>query len=384
MKMTILEGQWSFGSHEIPTGRTDAIAGIAGGTLAAAGFYVPAIPLTVALVGIIWLAMLRNRRRRFTMAFGWHFAAAAGPLAGLWNTGASEWLWAAVILYLLIVATAFARWNAGVVVAASMMNPWHIGSVPLAAGELWPGTGLAGLILLVVALTIMDGGTSGVRSLCAALTVGSAAWAWSQYSPAPAAGMTSVPLSPPAAITRMGQDQRILASLEGSAATAIVTGENIIDRRDPTAMQRWCDHAARTGITVFAGVLEKDLRSTVHLFSPTNCRVQPVYERLFGLPGIEGGWGIGRGVLETVNLDHRPIHWLICFETFSPLAWLLASPKPGSAVVIIANDYWIHPVPVDTLRTKVAGAMARLLGVTAVTAESRSSRVEFQTSKARQ
>ena len=69
---------------------------------------------------------------------------------------------------------------------------------------------------------------------------------------------------------------------------------------------------------------------------------------------------MGAGETRRISWDDRPIHWLICFEAFSPAAWIMSALSPGAIVVVVANDIWTRPVPVEIMRQKVAKSMARL------------------------
>ena len=73
---------------------------------------------------------------------------------------------------------------------------------------------------------------------------------------------------------------------------------------------------------------------------------------------------------DAISWDDRPIHWLICFEAFSPAAWIMSAISPGAIVVIVANDWWTYPIPVEIMRQKAAQSMARLWNNTAVFANS--------------
>ena len=146
-------------------------------------------------------------------------------------------------------------------------------------------------------------------------------------------------------------------------------GENILDLADQTALSRWCRYAAELQSDLFVGTLERSNRATIRHFAPENCRANVVYERMFGLPGIPGGDGIGTGQLEDVTVSELSIHWLICFETFLPLAWTAMAAPAGSVAVIAANDRWTQPAPVDVARRKVVRSMVRLWNIVPEVAE---------------
>ena len=54
---------------------------------------------------------------------------------------------------------------------------------------------------------------------------------------------------------------------------------------------------------------------------------------------------MGAGETRRISWDDRPIHWLICFEVFSPTAWIMSAISPGAIVVMVANDRWTLPDP---------------------------------------
>ena len=157
-----------------------------------------------------------------------------------------------------------------------------------------------------------------------------------------------------------------MEELSAHRGDILIMGENVVDRREPGALERWCEYAVRHDILLFAGVLERNERSAIHEFRPERCVPEAVYERRFGLPGIPGGWGVGAGETTRLSWDDRPINWLICFEAFSPAAWIMSATSPGAIVAIVAKDIWTRPVPVEIMRQKTARSMARLWNGTAV------------------
>ena len=83
----------------------------------------------------------------------------------------------------------FARLNTNVAAALTLLLPWHIGSVVLAAGDLWPGTGLGGVALTILIL----GGLGAAATIRTQALVSSSAsslpaMAWSIHTPTPPSG----------------------------------------------------------------------------------------------------------------------------------------------------------------------------------------------------
>ena len=302
------------------------------------------------------------------IALGWHAAPAVPATTGPWNLGGRGFGPATLRLgWWLETAAVFARLNSGVAAALTLFLPWHIGSVALAAGDLWPGTGLGGLPPTILILGgLSAAATIRTQVLVAGIAGSFAAIAWSTYTPAPANGFLERSVTPPPALTSARRDLALMKMLQPIEGDVVVMGENVIDQREPGALERWCAYAERHDVLLYAGVLERNKRSAVHEFRPDRCVPEAVYERRFGLPGIRGGWGVGAGETWRTSWDNRPIHWLICFEAFSPAAWIMSALSPGAMVVVVANDRRTYPIPVEIMRRKVARSMARLWNGTAV------------------
>lgn len=348
------------------TARGDALAAAVGFVPAASAFYLPNVPLTIALVGLI-AASLAQTRRRFAIVLGWHIAAAWPAMLGLWNLGGGTTPLILLALWLCITTLIFTVLGPGIGTLLSLAVPWHIGSATLAAGELWPGTQELGLLLIPVMLCGLSAQkrTWQISTLIGAIAVSAGAW-WA-CKPITANDFLEVNLDIPPAITTISREKALIAQLPEHSSVWL--GENILSLNDKTALSRWCRYAAELQSEWFVGALELNDRATIRRFAPEECRASVVYERRFGLPGFPGGKGIGAGQLEDVMIGNLSIHWLICFEAFLPAAWIRMQPPVGSFVVIASNDRWTQPAPVYIARRKVAQAMARLWNVEAALAE---------------
>ena len=314
------------------------------------------------------VALSKRSKRRFAIALGWHAAPALPAAVGLWNLGDGSFGPGIFLLgWWLATAAVFAWLNTGVAVAITLLLPWHIGSAVLTAGDLWPGTGVGGFALTILVLGGLSAATTiRTQALVAGIAVSLAAMAWAVHTPAPPSGFEERPITPAPALTTTGRDQALMAELPARRGDVLIMGENVIDRREPGALERWCEYVERNDVLLYAGVLERNERSAIHEFHPEQCAPEAVYERRFGLPGIPGGWGVGAGEIRRVFWDGRTVHWLICFEAFSPAAWIMSAMSPGAIVVTVANDWWTYPIPVEIMRRKVAHSMARLWNSSAV------------------
>lgn len=344
----------------------DALAGTVGFGCAASAFYLPGVPLSLALLALV-AAGLAPIHRRFAIILGWHIAAASPAMIGLWNLGGGATPLILLAVWLCITTMTFTVLGPGIGTLISLAFPWHIGSAALAAGELWPGTQEVGLVLIPAMLCGLctRRRTWRVATLMSVVVISFCAWmAW---DPIKADGLLEVKLdTQPAMITR-SYEKALIAQLPANGT--VMLGENILDLEDQTALSRWCRYAAELQSELFVGTLERSNRATIRHFAPDDCRGKVVYERRFGLPGIPGGTGIGTGQMQDVRIRRRSIHWLICFEAFVPLAWTAMDASPGSVAVIVANDRWTRPAPVDVARRKVVRSMARLWSLTPVLAE---------------
>lgn len=295
-------------------------------------------------------------------------------MLGLWNLGSGAAPLVLLILWLGITTLVFTVLGPGVGVLISLAFPWHIGSAVLAAGELWPGTRELGLVLIPAMLCGLSARRRAWRAsaLIGAMAIsGCAWWAW---KPVNSDEFLEKDLDISPAVTTTVQEMAVIAQLPNNSVVWL--GENIVSLKDRAALSRWCSYAAQLRSELFVGALERNNRSTIRSFAPYDCRANVIYERRFGLPGISGGTGIGAGQLADVTIGGRSIRWLICFEAFLPSAWSDMSIQAGSVVVIVTNDRWTHPVPVDVARRKVVRSMAQLWTVAPVLAETGRSTIE--------
>ncbi|MDE2911968.1 MAG: hypothetical protein OXL68_03465 [Paracoccaceae bacterium] len=377
------------GFRSIPTGCGDLLLTVAAFAIAGAGFYVEGVPLAIGAAGLAIVVATTLRRQRFALALGWH-AAAFLPIWSGYLTLAPD---AAVPVFLLlawpiVAAALFAALNAGLATAITMMIPWHPGSLALVAGDVWPGTGTTGWLLAILTLAGLDTGTRRLRFATLGIAALLSAGAWSLHEPADSGGFAEIDgkASKSPALTIATRERNLLEALP--PAGALFFGENLIDHRDPFAFERWCGYAIGRRAPLFVGVLESDGRSTIHMFRASKdgpggvCQHRRVHERRVALPmtgdSSWSGWTLGSGGIGDVRVGGRRVHWLICFEAFTPLAWALTSEKRGSVVVVAANDRWTQPIPVAAARRKVARSMARLWAFTPIFAESHGLRVGFR------
>lgn len=295
-------------------------------------------------------------------------------MLGLWNLGGGATPLVFLVLWLGITTLIFTVLGPGIGALLSLAFPWHIGSATLAAGELWPGTRELGLVLVPAMLCGLCSRCRiwQVTTLVCAATISACAW-WA-WEPINANEFLEMDFDIPPAITARGREMALIAKLPNNSTVWL--GENIVSLKDRAALSRWCGYAAQLQSELFVGVLERNNGATIRRFAPDDCRANVIYERRFGLPGIPGGSGIGAGQLEDVTIGGRSIRWLICFETFLPAAWKDMANQPEAVVVIVTNDRWTHPVPVDVARRKVAWSMARLWAVAPVLAETGRSTIE--------
>ena len=143
---------WSSPSW-IRIGCSDAIVAFLVFSIAAAGFYTTGIPLVAGAMGLAFVTFTRNRRRRYAIAFGWHVAAFLPVWTGFLNLQVDLSIPVGLLLaFPAVAALAFAFLNAGVAAALGLMFPWYVGSPALVAGDLWPGTGVIGVLLIPLLL----------------------------------------------------------------------------------------------------------------------------------------------------------------------------------------------------------------------------------------
>ena len=344
--------------------------------VAAAGFYVSFVPLFVGAAGLATVILTRNRRRRFAIAFGWHVAAFLPVWTGFVNLQVDLSILIGLLLaFPAVAALAFAMLNAGLAVALGLMFPWYVGSPALVAGDLWPGSGIMGILLIPLSLAGLDAQSRSVRTATVAVASVASFSCWLIHEPVEARGFSEVEISPKSALTTTSRVRHLFDVLPD--ARAVFLGENVIDRSVSFSNDRWCEYAAARQTVIYVGAIERDQRSAIYRFSHDgSCEPEPVHERLIALPAITGnpafGWGIGAGSRQTVRVGSYRVRRLICFEVFSPTAWILNGIEANDVIVVAVNDYWTQPVAVETARRKVTRSMGRLVDSYTLEAETNS------------
>lgn len=176
----------------------------------------------------------------------------------------------------------------------------------------------------------------------------------------------------PPAITERAGWIRLRDSLpEGAEA---ILGENLFDQDDAHALAFWRQAAQDRALTLWTGVRAQDGRGTLLRIGPdtTSPGPEPVAAARYGIPGLTGTWGqmppLENGPDETERID-AGIDWLFCYEALLPWAWvpLLAAgehsgPPDARAIVVLASDRWLAPLPFHITRRKAARALARMSG----------------------
>ncbi len=366
---------WSSSSW-IRIGCSDGVVACLVFAIAAAGFYAPGIPLIVGVAGLAFVTLTRNRHRRFAIAFGWHAAAFLPVWTGFLNLQIDFSIPVALLLaFPAVVALAFAFMNAGIAVALGLTFPWYVGSPTLIAGDLWPGTGVVGILLVPLLLTGLDVRSLRVQTATAVGASIASICCWLVHEPVEAKGFSEVEIWPSPALTTASLERHLFDALP--SARVVFLGENVLDRSNSLSIDRWCEYAAARQTVIYAGVIEMDGRSTIYRFDHDGgCRPEQVHERTFAMPAVTGdwnfGWSVGAGSRRAVYSGPYRVRWLICFSVFSPMAWILHTPESNDVIVVAANDYWTQPVPMEIARSKVGQSMARLWDVTAVSAETTS------------
>ena len=243
--------------------------------------------------------------------------------------------------------------NAGIAVAVGLMFPWYVGSPVLVAGDLWPSTGIIGILLIPLLLAGLDARSRRVRTATAVGASIASVACWLVHEPVEARGFSEIEISPAPALTTASLERHLFDALP--RARAVFLGENVIDRSDLLSIDRWCGYAAARQTVIYAGAIETDGHSAIYEFDyDGGCYPEPVHERVIAMPAITGdwnfGWSVGAGSRRTVHSGPYRVRWLICFAVYSPMAWVLTKPEPNDVIVVAANDHWTQPVPVEIAR----------------------------------
>ncbi len=139
-----------------------------------------------------------------------------------------------------------------------------------------------------------------------------------------------------------------------------VLGENIFLQGDVAQKDFWCLAARQTETQIFIGIQNERGRGDLWLLSGESCpKGVKVYEPRVTVPWLNGRAG---------NAMSQPqpfagLNWLSCFEAMSLRRWWqLDSKRPGAFAILYSNTTWAKRTPVALL-DKIARLNARLFGL---------------------
>ena len=398
------------------------------------GFFFPDVPLWFAGLPLI-VAIVAGRSRpagdgwqrgisfvAITAFLLWPALLCAAGLTGIGFEPLVVWPVAGIALIGLAWLTSLV----GVTLLALIVTlvPVFPASPLLVLAEVVPGAGLAGPIVVMFCLAIIEfmpghrrenmlQRAGAVAMIAGGVLVWNLAVAAQLVSTGhPPERSTSEPASTaqppwqemdePRAVTERGRWIALRDMLpEGGEA---IFGENFFRADDHDAIAFWCEAARQQNLTLWIGVrvdqrqakrrrTEKGdkvarnaiRRGAVMRFDPQSCALPDaappiVHAAQWGIPGITGTWGrmeplsghsAGQAGDREANdgLDDKgpASAWLICYEAFLVPAWAEAlsqaatgQPPDNRPIIVLSNDGAFGALPVSRLRRKVTRAMAGL------------------------
>ena len=369
-------------------------AWLAGGTSLLGPAASIALPIAAALA--------TDRKSRFAAAAAYYLIGSSpivGAVRGYWGpghdlAGIGAWLAASAAL---AAPWALASSAIGVVFAilATALPPLGvIGWLsPLnAAGVLFPGTRLVGVILLIGLLAAVAAVVSRrplappVRHRLHAGIAGSAALSILLVAFAPTlqvppgwAGVSTAVL--PARgnmITEIRNNNAIIRSITGQAPNAgvVAAPESVVDGWFPGTQQQF-SHAVPAGQTWILGV-QADSKDAVYIVRPGKPPAKPVALAAGLLLG--GDWIPSRAGSLTpawwqrvFSINGKRVWAALCIEQVQPWTWMEAAIQRADVVLAMTNSWWAttgNRAP--DIQAASTRAWARLLGAPVILAENRS------------
>ena len=382
------------------------------------GFFFPDVPLWFAGLPLI-VAIVAGRSRpagdgwqrgisfvAITAFLLWPALLCAAGLTGIGFEPLVVWPVAGIALIGLAWLTSLV----GVTLLALIVTlvPVFPASPLLVLAEVVPGAGLAGPIVVMFCLAIIEfmpghrrenmlQRAGAVAMIAGGVLVWNLAVAaqlvstghppeMSTSEPASTAQPPWQEMDEPRAVTERGRWIALRDMLpEGGEA---IFGENFFRADDHDAIAFWCEAARQQNLTLWIGVrVDRNAirRGAVMRFDPQSCALPDaappiVHAAQWGIPGITGTWGrmeplsghsAGQAGDREANdgLDDKgpASAWLICYEAFLVPAWAEAlsqaatgQPPDNRPIIVLSNDGAFGALPVSRLRRKVTRAMAGL------------------------
>ncbi|WP_298937201.1 hypothetical protein [uncultured Ruegeria sp.] len=337
------------------------------------GYFAPGVSFAVAVLPFAFAICTNDRITRFLWVAGYFGWVAAISCWGLWNLGYPA---AAVILAGILgtclVALLYA--GMGVGLASFLLLPVHFipGNPLLVAGTVLPGTGLQGIIALVLIVILVEGTSRAWLRAVILLLVLILGNTWYDLTGLSRPEMTEGPryqtldIADLNAVTEYGYNDALERRMR--SGRSYITGENLIRSDDAGTVARWCRRVRTRDITVYLGVQDAETgQGQVWEFSDKTCPTPEItYAARTGIPGLTGGVWLMDG--SQSSLDPA---FLACFEAFSLWRWTEVLQLRPQTIVTIANDHWTEPLPVGRLRRKIGAQFERLISVPVFHAEAR-------------
>jgi hypothetical protein len=325
------------------------------------GFFIESVPYYLAYTPFI-LALLDNRKKtKFFIGLG-HFLI-VGIICGygLFQLGyALPMYFIIAVIVPLLCAYVFAIIGIGLTSLILVGIPFFPANPLLVAGIVWPQSGFLGLLILPVFIALIESlrriEYRALLSMCIiiipALVLN---MKFIQTIHNPTFKSVEINTSNLNAVSERGRWD-ITSQLIKPNKT-YVFGENYFERSSQHAFSYWCRIAKQKSADLYIGVRNSTGVGEVYQFNAQTCPSSNlIYRAEVGIPTITGSWTIQSHFNETKTSTE----WLICFEAFSILRWIIASQNEANNIIIISNDAWTDPLNVPGLRRKVSASLARL------------------------
>ena len=339
----------------------------------AGGMLATHLPLWTAGLPLLMAIGIGTRSARAVSFGAWVAVPAAICARGLVGLGfPPELVVPAAMAVTVILAWTAALAGVGLASLAVTLIPPFPASPVIPLADMLPALGPAALAGAAAALFVIEVIGSRVLRWGGVLALALALGIWKATAPFPPPPEGWVSMSVPTAVTERGRWIAIRNALRPGTTAAL--GEAVISADDPAAVSFWCRAVTDRDLTLYIGVTESYLRSdrgAVRRFDRSSCAdgrtPGPVARAWIGIPGLTGGWTPMPGAFPSSG--DAP-HFLICLEAFLPWAWFRTHTDPAAApIIVISNDGAFGDLPVPSLRRKATAAMAGMLGIPALHAE---------------
>lgn len=289
------------------------------------------------------------------------------------------------LLSLLGLALLMARFGIGIVSLLLLLLPWFPGNPLFMAGEVFPSSGLIGLVAFAAIVILIEWLKEFQWKLLVSVVacVLPSLFLWNLQGSKLEDGIDVSssgeqtfaldgfePIQANTYLSDAPLRQVQFTFLEAPAGSTLITGENLLKSPSSDTVTSLCRIVKVAESNLYVGVEAEDGRGEIWHFAPESCaEPEGTYRAVLGIPGLTGPeFASPLQAFRETGLSGAQGHefgFLACFEGFSLHRWAAYALSGQASVAVVSNDHWTNPLPLHELRQKVGNTMARLFGLKA-------------------